>query len=167
MRNGLGFVLVTTAFSLASHVAFADDAKSKDAKPAADTKAAADEAKSADDSSGKKSEEVPAAAPPKDEALRTTGPAAIKRVDALSQKKFDNSKKAYAKRDEQIAEIKALLPKMRGKPQEGELVFRLAEIYWNRSKFVYESEFKDFDALCKVPGIDLEKLKQGRDAVAF
>jgi competence ComEA-like helix-hairpin-helix protein len=28
-------------------------------------------------------------------------------------------------------------------------------------------EFKDFDALCKVPGIDLEKLKQGRDAVAF
>jgi competence ComEA-like helix-hairpin-helix protein len=28
-------------------------------------------------------------------------------------------------------------------------------------------EFKDFDALSKVPGIDLEKLKQGRDAVAF
>ncbi len=28
-------------------------------------------------------------------------------------------------------------------------------------------EFKDFDALCKVPGIDLEKLKQGRDGIAF
>jgi competence protein ComEA len=28
-------------------------------------------------------------------------------------------------------------------------------------------EFKDFDELCKVPGIDLEKLKQGRDAVSF
>jgi competence ComEA-like helix-hairpin-helix protein len=28
-------------------------------------------------------------------------------------------------------------------------------------------EFKDFDAVCKVPGIDLEKLKQGRDAIAF
>lgn len=28
-------------------------------------------------------------------------------------------------------------------------------------------DFKDFDALCKVPGVDLEKLKQGRDAVAF
>ena len=28
-------------------------------------------------------------------------------------------------------------------------------------------EFKDFDGLCKVPGIDLEKLKQGRDAIAF
>ena len=28
-------------------------------------------------------------------------------------------------------------------------------------------EFKDFDALCKVPEVDLEKLKQGRDAIAF
>jgi competence ComEA-like helix-hairpin-helix protein len=28
-------------------------------------------------------------------------------------------------------------------------------------------DFKDFDELCKVPGIDLEKLKQGRDAVSF
>jgi competence protein ComEA len=28
-------------------------------------------------------------------------------------------------------------------------------------------EFKDFDALCKVPGIDTEKLKQGRDAISF
>lgn len=28
-------------------------------------------------------------------------------------------------------------------------------------------EFTDFDALSKVPGIDLEKLKQGRDAISF
>jgi competence ComEA-like helix-hairpin-helix protein len=28
-------------------------------------------------------------------------------------------------------------------------------------------DFKDFDDLCKVPGIDLQKLKQGRDAVSF
>jgi competence protein ComEA len=28
-------------------------------------------------------------------------------------------------------------------------------------------DFKDFDALCKVPGIDLDKLKQGRDAISF
>jgi competence ComEA-like helix-hairpin-helix protein len=28
-------------------------------------------------------------------------------------------------------------------------------------------DFKDFDELCKVPGIDLEKLKQGRDAISF
>lgn len=28
-------------------------------------------------------------------------------------------------------------------------------------------DFKDFDDLCKVPGIDLEKLKVGRDAISF
>jgi competence ComEA-like helix-hairpin-helix protein len=28
-------------------------------------------------------------------------------------------------------------------------------------------EYKDFDALSKVPGIDLDKLKQGRDAISF
>ena len=28
-------------------------------------------------------------------------------------------------------------------------------------------DFKDFDDVCKVPGIDLEKLKQGRDAISF
>ena len=28
-------------------------------------------------------------------------------------------------------------------------------------------DFKDFEGLCKVPGIDTEKLKQGRDAVSF
>src|SRR3990172_1120733 len=64
----------------------------------------------------------------KDEALRTTGPASIKR-DAFSAKQFDNSAKADKKRDEQIEEIKGLLPKMHGKSQEGELIFRLAEIY--------------------------------------
>jgi competence ComEA-like helix-hairpin-helix protein len=28
-------------------------------------------------------------------------------------------------------------------------------------------DFKDFDGVCKVPGIDVEKLKQGRDAISF
>ncbi len=79
-----------------------------------------------------------------DEALRTTGPATIQRQDALSSKEFDNSKKADAKRDEEIAEIKGLLPKVHGKSQEGELVFRLAEIYWAKSKFAYQGEFKEF-----------------------
>jgi competence protein ComEA len=30
-----------------------------------------------------------------------------------------------------------------------------------------QGEFPDFDSLLKVPGIDTEKLKQGRDAVSF
>ena len=28
-------------------------------------------------------------------------------------------------------------------------------------------DIKDFDDLCKVPGVDVEKLKQGRDAISF
>jgi competence protein ComEA len=28
-------------------------------------------------------------------------------------------------------------------------------------------DFQDFDGLCKVSGIDIEKLKQGRDAISF
>ena len=30
-----------------------------------------------------------------------------------------------------------------------------------------QGEFQDFDSLLKVPGIDVEKLRQGRDAVSF
>jgi TolA-binding protein len=101
-----------------------DDDKKADDKKADDKKAAPEEKKA-------------------DEALRTTGPAQIQR-DAFSEKKFDNSAKADKKRDEAIEEIKKLLPKVKG-GQQGELVFRLAELYWEKSKFVYQTEFKEFD----------------------
>jgi tetratricopeptide (TPR) repeat protein len=78
----------------------------------------------------------------KGEELRTSGPAKMKMP--FSEKKFDNSSKADVKRDEAIAEIRNLLPKMNG-PQKGELVFRLAELYWEKSKYIYATEFQDFD----------------------
>jgi TolA-binding protein len=81
---------------------------------------------------------------PKEE-LRTTGPATFQR-DAFSEKEFENSAKAEKKRDEQIKEIKDLLGKMKPEdPRRGELVFRLAEIYWAKSKFIYQKEYKAFD----------------------
>ena len=81
---------------------------------------------------------------PKEE-LRTTGPASIQR-DAFSEKSFENSARAEQKRDEQIKEIKDVLGKLKPDDQRrGELVFRLAEIYWNKSKFIYQKEFKSFD----------------------
>lgn len=76
------------------------------------------------------------------EELRTTGPAAIQQP--FSEKEFDNSKKADKKRDEAIAEIRTLLPKVKG-GQKGELIFRLAELYWQKSRYVYFKEFKQFD----------------------
>ena len=112
----------------------------KSAMAAKKKKAKADAA--ADKADEKASTPVPDA--PKEE-LRTTGPAAIKR-DAFSEKSFENSAKAEAKRDEQIKDIKDLLSKMKPDDQRrGELVFRLAEIYWNKSKFIYQKEFKTFD----------------------
>ncbi len=104
-----------------------DDAKkaAADAKKAADAKAAEEEA-------------------PKEE-LRTTGPATIKR-EAFSEKEFENSKKAEAKRDESITTIKDLLGQLKPEdPKRGELVFRLAEIYWAKSKYIYQKEYKSFD----------------------
>ncbi|MDP2339739.1 MAG: tetratricopeptide repeat protein [Deltaproteobacteria bacterium] len=100
-------------------------ADKKDEKKADDKKAAATEA-------------------PKEE-LRTTGPANIKR-EAFSEKAFENSAKAEKKRDETINEIKALLGKLKPEDERrGELVFRLAEIYWQKSKYIYQKEFKEFD----------------------
>ena len=74
--------------------------------------------------------------------LRTTGPASLK--IPMSEKNFDNSAKADVRRDAAIEEIRNLLPKVKG-GQKGELVFRLAELYWEKSRYIYAKEFKGFD----------------------
>ncbi|WP_205507674.1 tetratricopeptide repeat protein [Myxococcus vastator] len=66
------------------------------------------------------------------------------RRDALADKK----------RDEAIAAFKRLIPKLRdGNPQKAELLYRLSELYWEKSKYLYELEMtrflaaeKDYDA---------------------
>lgn len=77
-----------------------------------------------------------------EEDLRSTGPAKlhIPRVD----KDFDHSAKADKKRDEVIKDIKKILPTMRG-PQKAELIFRLAEMYWEKSKFIESIEWAAFE----------------------
>jgi tetratricopeptide (TPR) repeat protein len=101
--------------------------------------------KKKNDSKADKSEEKATAGPgggQEQAELRTTGPAQI--AQPFSDKEFDNSKKADKKREEAIEEIKELLPKVKG-PQKGELIFRLAELYWQKSRYVYFKEFKKFD----------------------
>lgn len=88
-------------------------------------------------------QEAPKAAEkPADEELRTTGPASLK--VPMSVKNFDNSAKADKRRDQAIEEIKSLLPKVKGE-NKGELVFRLAELFWEKSRYIYGLEFKVFD----------------------
>jgi len=73
-----------------------------------------------------------------------TGPATLKME--VRTKNFDNSAKADKKRDELIKEIKELLGNEGlGKRTKDELVFRLAEAYWQKSKYIYNQEFEAFD----------------------
>lgn len=109
----------------------------KDKKSAADKKAS--EAKTDD----AKADAAPEQAEPEAE-LRTTGPARLKAPEAKTTAQKDLTKKADKKRDEQIEEIRNLLPRVTGE-QKGELVFRLAELYWQKSQFMYQTEFKTFD----------------------
>jgi TolA-binding protein len=145
-KPALRFALATgLIFSFASLEVTADGVGVASAVAAKKKKKGDD--KAVGDKDGKKEEkkdDKKATEPPKEE-LRTTGPATIQR-DAFSEKQFENSAKAEKKRDEQIDEIKALLGKMKPNDERrGELVFRLAEIYWAKSKFIYQKEFKNFD----------------------
>jgi len=118
--------------------------KSKKAKSSSKAKddAKKDDAKAADAKSDEKGEgEVP---PEPEPELRTTGPARLKAPEAKTTAQKDLTEKADKKRDEQIEEIRTLLPRVSGE-QKGELVFRLAELYWQKSQFKYTGEFKVFD----------------------
>ncbi|MEZ0312593.1 MAG: tetratricopeptide repeat protein [Myxococcota bacterium] len=68
---------------------------------------------------------VSAVAPPRD------GPAPL----ALRGSEVDMDARADAKRDEAIEKLKRLLPTVSEGPQKAELVFRLSEMYWAKSKF--------------------------------
>ncbi len=78
----------------------------------------------------------------KPEGLRTTGPAKLR--IPRNDKDFDHSAKADKKRDEVIKDIKKILPTMHG-PQKAELIFRLAEMYWEKSKFIESMEWAAFE----------------------
>ncbi len=152
-KLALRFALATGMFFTAASVELGPDGPAlTGAHAAKKKKKGADDADDKGDVAGaekaakKSAEKGDKRAPePAKEELRTTGPATIQR-DAFSEKQFENSAKAEKKRDEQIEEIKALLAKLKpADDRRGELVFRLAEIYWAKSKFIYQREFKVFD----------------------
>ena len=144
-KPALRVALLTSLFFGAASVEITSDGVSVSAAQARKKK----KSKKSKKAEAAKKEEPAAAAgkedTPANQELRTTGPATIQR-EAFSEKQFENSARAETKRNEQIKEIKDLLGKL--KPDDrrrGELVFRLAEIYWAKSKFIYQTEFKTFD----------------------
>jgi TolA-binding protein len=150
VRSGLSLCLAFAAVSLVDQggvpaaMAKAKKKAAKDADKPAD-KADPKEKDAKDAKDPKEKDKKPVEEPKKEEALRTTGPAAIAR-DVFDGKKFDNSAKAEKKRDEAVKELQNLLDKT--KPDDsrrGEFVFRLAEIYWAKSKYLFQNEFKVYD----------------------
>jgi len=162
--------LVMAAFLGVSAIT-AEPANAKGKKPAA--KKSADKDK--DDAKGKKDskekepkeakggakEDAPEAADgeagkdgpaPKKEEVRTTGPAKLRRP--VSEKDFDRSEKADSKRDEQIKAITEVLPTQNEPATRAELVFRLAELYWEKSRFILSQEMSEYEKM-------IEKWQQG------
>ena len=58
----------------------------------------------------------------------------------------DRDAKADQKRDEEIEQLKKIIPKVQDGPQKADLLFQLSELWWEKSKFVYFEEMQTFDA---------------------
>lgn len=83
--------------------------------------------------------------PKKKQPEQRKGPAALKDVPQLEDAERDAL--ADKKRDEQIDSAKKIIGKLQdGSPQKAEMYFQLAELYWEKSKYMYRKEMLDFQA---------------------
>ena len=93
---------------------------------------------------------APAAAAKKEETKKKEpeqrkGPAALKDIPPLEDAEREAT--ADKKRDEQIESAKKIIGKLQdGSPQKAEMYFQLAELYWEKSKYMYRKEMLDFQA---------------------
>ena len=80
------------------------------------------------------------------------GPAAISDINeaAPGGDDLDRIRAADAKRDEQIDQLKRIIPKFSDSPQKADLYFQLAELWWEKSKAVYFQEMAAWEEERKV-----------------
>lgn len=73
-----------------------------------------------------------------------TGPASLSEMQRGTR---DMSREAQAdeKRQEAIDQLKKIIPKITDPSQKADLLFQLAELWWEKSKFVYFREMEDWD----------------------
>lgn len=109
--------------------------KSKKRKKKATTRKKADpkEEKVAGSEGGEKKEE------------ERTGPASISDMQRQRPKDMSREGQADAKRDEAIAQLKKIIPKISNPAQKADLYFQLAELWWEKSKYVYFLEMEKWD----------------------
>ncbi|MEM1022747.1 MAG: tetratricopeptide repeat protein [Myxococcota bacterium] len=91
-------------------------------------------------------EEESASEPAPDEEVDSgrEGAASFKIETVVDQTDVDKSDQAAQKRDESIQLLKELIPRA-DDTRKAEMIFRLAELYWEKSKFEYNQEFEDFE----------------------
>lgn len=85
-----------------------------------------------------------AAEPKKDDPFARQGAASFKVETTLDQKEISRTRQADEKRDEAIEELKKLIPKAPSS-RKAEMIFRLAELYWEKSKYKYGLEMDTYE----------------------
>ena len=80
---------------------------------------------------------------PKDVPAGRTGPAQVK--VPTSEDEVERDAAADKKRDELIADLKTIIPKIPDGEKKADLYFQLAELWWEKARYLYLQENKDYD----------------------
>ena len=88
---------------------------------------------------------APVAKAPVKKVQERTGPASLKDIQRKSRGDRSLEAQADEKRDEEIKQLKKILPKITDPGQHADLLFQLAELWWEKSKYVYFREMDDWD----------------------
>ena len=80
---------------------------------------------------------------PKDVPAERKGPAHV-RVPT-TEDDVERSAEADKRRDEMIGELKTIIPKIPEGEKKADLYFQLAELWWEKARYVYLQESKDYD----------------------
>lgn len=119
-------------------------AQTKSKKKPSAKKSAAKNKKAKEKKAKEPAAEAPAPEAKKDDPFARAGAATFKVESALDQKQIDRSKAADQKRDEAIEELKKLIPKAPAS-RKAEMIFRLAELYWEKSKYKYGLGMQEYE----------------------
>ena len=80
---------------------------------------------------------------PKDVPAERKGPAHVKAP--TSENDVERDAAADKKRDELIADLKTIIPKIPDSEKKADLYFQLAELWWEKARYVSLQENKDYD----------------------
>ena len=80
---------------------------------------------------------------PRDVPAERKGPAQVKAP--TSEDDVERDAAADKKRDELIADLKTIIPKIPDGGKKADLYFQLAELWWEKARYVYLQESKDYD----------------------